>query len=1005
MNRRKFLLNMRTMAVAGCAFNLVHGAVAQDVRPVITPPRLTVAQGAETAVVLQAIRIETEISGGRALTSVEMTFFNPNRRVLEGELQFPLLDGQQVSGFALDIDGNLREAVPVEKAKGQQVFEDVIRQRIDPALLQTTAGNNYKLRVYPLPAQGTRRVKIRYTETLPVTGAGANQTRRYRLPLDYARDLASFSLRVLVRAPEQAPVLSGMMPRSLEFKTRGVDYQAEILQKDFAARGVLEVQVPVSVRPEVHTQRWGDKNYFVAEVPARLNDTLLRPVPAVVGIIWDASGSGAARDHAREFALLDTYFKRMGNGSNGSPGGGEVVLTRVREAAEPAERFRIRNGDWSALRRALETTAYDGATQLGAFVPEAKVGEYLLFSDGLDNFGERPFAKLNVPLYTISAATRADPARLRQIAEAHAGAFIDLASQTATEAARRLLYREARIIALGGNGVAQLTALSRAANNGRWLVAGLLQSDSATLQVSVSYPGSRAGAETIAIPVRAAQNADSLAAAAWAQLRIAERDGEYRLHRAEIRRLGLEFGLTSRETSLIVLDRVEDYVRHDIAPPAELRAEYDRQRRNQHVRATDERKQQLDRVVQMLKEKTAWWERDFPKTARPQPESKAKISNGTHADGVVMQGRAEDESRRATPAAEAPRDRAPAAPAPVARPAMKSASAPALAGRVQSQLADAIVGGAAKDDAGEPRGMSIHLKRWTPDAPYFKRFQAASTDDLYRVYLDERAGYVNSTAFFLDAADVFFDKGLTALGVRVLGNLAEMDLENRHILRILGYRLMQAGQAKLAIPILARVLELAPNEPQSYRDLGLAYAADKQWQKAVDQLYEVVIRPWHGRFPEIELTALDEMNALTAIADTPVDVSRMDTRLLRNLPVDLRVALSWDADNTDIDLWVTDPNGEKAYYGNRISYQGGRMSQDYTGGYGPETFSLKNAKPGKYKVEANFYGHNQQIVAGATTLQLKLTTRFGTRDAQEQTVTMRLKGRSEVVQVGEFEVK
>ena len=995
MNRRNFLLNMRTMAVAGCAFNLVHGAAAQDVRPVIATPRLTVAQGSDTPVVLQSIRIESEISGSRALTTVEMTFFNPNRRILEGELQFPLLDGQQISGFALDIDGKLRDAVPVEKAKGQQVFEDVIRQRIDPALLQVTAGNNYKLRVYPLPAQGTRRVLIRYAETLPVAGAGVSPTRRYRLPLDYARDLANFSLRVLVRAPEHAPALAGASPQGLVFKVRGVDYEAEISRQDFAERGVLEVQVPVSVRPEVHTQSYNDKTYFVAEVPARVNGAALRNVPSVVGIIWDASGSGAARDHAREFALLDTYFKRLGGSGNG-----EARLTRVRDAAEPVERFRISNGDWGALKRALESTAYDGATQLGAFTPEANVGEYLLFSDGLDNFGERPFAKLNMPLYTVSAATRADPARLRQLAESTAGKFIDLVSNTPAEAARQLLYGEARIVTLDGNGVSQLTTLSRVAGNGRWLVAGLLQGGSGSLRLGVAYPGARADVPAIVVPIKVGQNADSLAAAAWAQLRVAELDGEYRLHRAEIRRLGLEFGLTSRETSLIVLDRVEDYVRNEITPPAELRAEYDRLRRNQHVRASDERGRQLERVVQMLKEKTAWWEKDFPKTARPHAESKAKISAGARVDGPLMQERAESELRRQASASASSRDRAASSPARIV--------APSPAGRAQNTMADAMVGGLAresKDDAAAPRGMSIQLKRWTPDAPYFKRFQEATAGDLYRVYLDERAGYVNSTAFFLDAADVFFDKGLTALGVRVLGNLAEMDLENRHILRILGYRLMQSGQAKLAIPILARVLELAPNEPQSYRDLSLAYAADKQWQKAADQLYEVVIRPWHGRFPEIELTALDELNAIIATAETPVEVSRMDTRLLRNLPVDLRVALSWDADNTDIDLWVTDPNGEKAYYGNRISYQGGRMSQDYTGGYGPETFSLRRAKPGKYKVEANFYGHNQQIVAGATTLQLKLATRFGTRDAQEQTVTMRLKGRSEVVQVGEFEVK
>ena len=80
--------------------------------------------------------------GSRAITTVEMTFFNPNRRMLEGELQFPLLDGQQIVGFSLDIDGKLRGAVPVDKASGQQVFEDVIRARIDPALLESAGGNN-----------------------------------------------------------------------------------------------------------------------------------------------------------------------------------------------------------------------------------------------------------------------------------------------------------------------------------------------------------------------------------------------------------------------------------------------------------------------------------------------------------------------------------------------------------------------------------------------------------------------------------------------------------------------------------------------------------------------------------------------------------------------------------------------------------------------------------------------------------------------------------------------
>ncbi len=983
MNRRNFLIDASTLAsltVAGCALGYTQTGNAQDVRPLLRPPVLSVAQGAETPVELQAVRIESEISGSRALTTVEMTFFNPNRRILEGELQFPLFDGQQVVGFALDIDGQLREAVPVEKAKGQQVFEDVIRTRIDPALLQTTLGNNYKLRVYPLPAQGTRRVLIRYAETLPVSGA----LRRYRVPLDYARQLSGFSLRVTVRAPQQAPRLNAK-PEGLAFRARGVDYEAEISRKDYIARGMLDVQLPASTRPEVRTQTVNGKTYFVAEVPARSTAEAPRAVPAVVGLVWDASGSGAARDSVREFALLDAYFKRLGNGGNG-----EVRLTRVRDAAEPVERFRVSNGDWRALRRTLEATPYDGATHLGAFAAEADVGEYLLFSDGLDNFGERAFAKLAVPLYTVSAAASADPARLRRLAEASGGKFLDLQSQTAVQAARSLLHAQARIVNLHGDGVTLLTAASRVAADGRWLVAGQLQGESGVLQVVVAYPASRAAAHTITIPLHAAQNSDTLAAAAWAHLRVAELDGEYRVNRAEIRRLGLEFNLTSRETSLIVLDRIEDYVRNEIVPPPELRAEYERLRRNQQLRAGDERTRQLDRVVQMFKEKIAWWEKDFPKNERPKPELKPRPGAQLRQEsGALRDSRERESSNRADIAQQ--RSVAPS------RPATPAPAPPMMAGRAAAKSVDAV--------AGASPSIAIQLKRAAPDAPYFARFRDAASNDLYRVYLEERPAYVNSTAFFLDAADAFFDQGLSALGVRVLSNLAEMELENRHILRILGYRLLQAGQAALALPVLTRVLELAPNEPQSYRDLGLAYAADKQWQKVLDNLNQVVIRPWHGRFPEIELTALDELNAIIATTDSALDKSRVDPRLLRNLPLDLRVAMSWDADNTDIDLWVTDPNGEKAYYGNRISYQGGRMSQDYTGGYGPETFSLKQAKPGKYKVEANFFGHNQQIVAGATTLQLKLTTRFGTREQQEQTVTLRLKGRSEVVLVGEFEVK
>lgn len=304
-----------------------------------------------------------------------------------------------------------------------------------------------------------------------------------------------------------------------------------------------------------------------------------------------------------------------------------------------------------------------------------------------------------------------------------------------------------------------------------------------------------------------------------------------------------------------------------------------------------------------------------------------------------------------------------------------------------------------------PATIGMALRKWEANAPYMARLKRAPADKLYQVYLDQKADYANSSAFFLDAADILAAKGQRDLALRVLSNLAEMDLENRAVLRILAYRLLQAGQPQLALPVFEQVQRIAMEEPQSFRDLGLALAAAGRQQEAIDMLYEVVARPWDGRFPDIESIALAELNGIVATSDKKLDTSRFDKRLLASLPLDLRVVMTWDADNTDIDLHVTDPSGERCSYQNHLTAQGGRMTNDFTGGYGPEEFSLRRARPGKYKIEANFYGSSQQVIAGATTLQVKLFSKFGTARQKEQLITLRLKEASETVFVGEFEVK
>lgn len=954
-------------------------------------PRMVVPE-ARLPIRLQKMDVRAEVLGAVAHTRIEMVFYNPNERVLEGELQFPLLDGQTVTGCALDINGELRPAVPVEKAKGQQVFEDVSRARIDPALLEKTQGNNYKLRVYPLPVHGTRRVVLELDEMLSSDSMGKTNlgvyNTTYRLPLQFAEAVEQLDVTVLNAAvPTKHSAMAVHAQLGAERLKVAYTYTSasdkeprsgslvSFSRKNYAGKEMLSVDYPHTEISLVATEKRADQTYFYAEVIPPFSKPEPRKAPEKLGLVWDASGSGAARDHGREFALLDAYFKALGSV--------KVELVVARDRAEAPQLFTIQNGDWHTLRAVLESTIYDGATNTAALSPPKKADLTLLFSDGLSNYGAGVFVAGDAPLYAVIAAASADQPRLRAAAENTGGRLLNLLSATSADALSELTHQYPRLAGLRSNGANELVSASVYPENNRLKIAGILTEQQTTIDLDWLNAQGKHQSQQVTIQ-SAAQPVTSLAANRWAALRLAQLEADYTANSAAIRRLGNRFCMVTRETSLIVLDRVQDYVRYEIAPPESLRGEYERQLAQQAQKRSDERSKHLNEIVWKFSQKVAWWEKPFPKGDMPEPPRENVKSFGT-ATG--------HEPRVGT-----------AAPAPLM--AMESDRQP----RVMSSAPRPVTGSAPPPDASSanvsPAAASIQLKKWEPDAPYAKRLRETSPEKMYRVYLDERPAYTSSTAFFLDAADIFVERGQTELGLRILSNLAEMNLENRHILRILAYRLLQAKQIKLALPILQQVLVLSPNEPQSFRDLGLAYAEDAQYQLAVDNLWEVVIQPWHGRFPDIELIALAELNAIVARApqDTRIDTSRMDARLLRNLPLDVRAVLSWDADNTDIDLWVTDPNSEKVYYAHRLGYQGGSMSSDFTGGYGPEEYSLRNAKPGKYKVQAQFYGNHQQVVSGATTLMLRLSTGFGTPLQQDENIILRLNGQGADVEVGTFEV-
>ena len=924
--------------------------------------------------VLQDLSIDILVIGQTAVTTMEMTFYNPNSRVMEGEFQFPLANGQQVSRFALDISGKLREGVVVDKTAGRKAFEEIVRRGVDPGLLEKTEGNNFKARVYPMPAKGTRRVLIAFEQELHERD-GQDY---YFLPITANTTLKNFKVRTeVVSRFVKADIQNSLQ---LDFKQARNSYISEVSQQNFTLNQNIALTFPKIEKPQTISATKGNKTYCYGNIALATAQPKNRPIPTEIGLLWDASHSASNRDRAKEFAFLDAYFKTLKNV--------KVVLSSFNIRTDKTLSFEVKNGNWQALKSHLESLQYDGATDGNAINFSLKADELLLFSDGIFNFGSKEFSVKEVvkqaktPITVVNASAVANTPKMQYLANATGGSFIDLTTLTTEQAlkvARTVPFQLLDIEVKNGKVAKIFPQKGATISKGNFTLAGELQTKEATLVLSFGYPKNVIVQKEIHLAANpdASESEFDLLRRIWAEKQIAqlEREGA---EQKQIDTVGREYGIVTEGNSLIVLETVEDYVHYRITPPKELQMEYSKRLANQEKQKGDSAKRILENVIAQSAEQSKWWNTQYPLK-----DSKSK-NKAVIMEEVVYP--IDNNAIADVAAVEAPS---------MERSASKEVSSNAMAKRATAPRSTPA-------PASVPTSK-IELNAYNPDTPYLKVMEYTEGGKAIETYYKLKKEYGNTPSFYVDVADYFFKKGNREQAILVVSNLAELSLDDPQLLRMLGYKLSNYSAKKEAVQVFRKVAQLREEEPQSFRDLGLALAEDAQYNEAAKNLYRVVTNEWSSRFGDVQLVTLNDLNSLIA-RHQGIDVSYIDKRLLKKEPVDVRVVLSWDTDNCDMDLWVTDPKDEKCYYQNTLTYLGGKISRDVTQGYGPEEFMLKKAENGKYKVQVDYFGTHSQKQLMPVSLRITFYTHFGTPQQKQEETTVRLSNAKEVIEVGAFQV-
>ena len=975
-------------------------------------PQLNIRGNDSLKVKMNQMLVDVKVIGNIAYTTAEMHFFNSGTRQMEAELLFPLPEGVSVSRYAIDINGKVREAVPVNKNKGKQVFEAIEHKRVDPGLLEKVDGNNFRTRVYPLNPNAERIVIIGYEQEL--SGFDKDNL-AYQLLSRFPQKLDKFEVNINVLGAISKPTISGDAAAEITFEetTWNKSYQTSIKKTNYQPSEKLLIKIPIrSEIPSVVVQSVGGQHYFYANTNID-GKKIHKKNPEIIGLIWDVSLSCINRDSKKELDLLDKYFKEIQNT--------KVSLYFLSYDFKFQKNYTIENGNWTDLRTQLETAKYDGGTRYSQVYfngdkldPKDKPNlfyqakEYLFFTDGLSSLSENKLAKSKVPVYTITSSASSDYAFLNYSSLETGANFINLNSLTLEKALDKLIFQTFKFLGIKDNIlVSDLYPIAGTPVSGSFSVSGISLNPQTEVTLLFGYGTNTILEKKITIDAKNQTSNEVNIEKLWAQKKIANLEIQYSKNEDEIEILGNKYGIITQKTSLIVLESLEDYILYDIVPPSELREEFDRIKKQESDSVLEKEANNWENIDEYHSILNKWWKRNKkynkpivlnkkrfnqPPVASPEPTMVHNVEPQTASGGTV-----EDiEPPQASPAYDRMELSSPANPVIISDAKNGNDTKDKVSKSSEPILEEVVV--AVKNIKNEPivnseitynktindsisnnsnQSENTETNTWNPDRLYLKSLKKAKKEAKYQVYLKLREENLNNPNFYFDVANYFYVNGDKQNALLVLSNIADLGLENHQLYKSLTFVFRQWQAYEAALFTANKVSIWRPFEPQSHRDLGLTLEDNKKYQAAFDELLIGLKANYYpemsGLYEGIEDIILMDLNRMKA-EHPEIKTNKLGKKYMNKMPVSIRVILNWNTPDTDIDLHVIEPTGEDCYFGNIDTKIGARFSKDFTQGYGPEQYLLRNAVKGRYQIQSNFYDETELTENGPTTVMVEIYT-------------------------------
>ena len=250
---------------------------------------------------------QVAVTGRVAHVTVEEWFRNAGPTLDEANYLYPLPGEAVFSDFSLWQGDRELKGEPMDAARARAIYEEIVRRRRDPALIELAGHGLVRARVFPIAPGETRKITLRYTQLLDRVG----DAWRFRYPgAAGPASAGARSFRVLVDSA--ALFVDPYSPTHRLTLTRASD-RLEITLADTSARSDVELFLPLAHGlvgvSFVGSQPASEDGFFmllVAPGDAREAPAVARDLVAVLDVSGSMSGEKLDQAKAALGQLLGT---------------------------------------------------------------------------------------------------------------------------------------------------------------------------------------------------------------------------------------------------------------------------------------------------------------------------------------------------------------------------------------------------------------------------------------------------------------------------------------------------------------------------------------------------------------------------------------------------------------------------------------------------------------------------------------------------------------------------